>query len=149
MAVVISNYWKLKDSLETLVTVCFFFSLPLELAWAQTSKLSLPSGGAIHDDGRLYSTFTQSDSSSGGWMLSGLREVQPSSSSATGVQISLLPASFICCHGVQRKKPCAPHFPSHFPSITLEKLKSQVGELSEKNGLRTWAMGMTMFGNRI
>lgn len=32
-------------------------------------------------------------------------------------------------------KPSAHNFPSCFPSITLEKLKSQVGELSEKNGL--------------
>lgn len=82
-------------------------------------------------------------------MLSGLQEVQPSLSFYTGVRMSLLPPNFICYHGVQMNKPGAQHFLSHFPSITLEKLKPQVGELSEKNGLSTQATGMTTFGSRI
>lgn len=60
-----------------------------------------------------------------------------------------LPPSKFSYHGVQKDALGAHHFPSHLPSITLKKLKSQVGELPEERGLSTPAMGMTTFGKRI
>lgn len=68
-------------------------------------------------------------------MLSGFQKAHPSSSSYR-VQISFVSSTFLSVTVEYRETSPLLHFPSYFPSITLGKLKSQAGELLEKNALK-------------